>query len=225
MLINPYVFGGSFVPTDIAGCEVWLDASDADTLYDSTSGGNLVAPDGSVARWEDKSGNSYNLTQSGAKPIRKTAVQNSLDVLRFDGSSQYMFGTCVSLKHFIAVIKYDLATFASYSGGVTGANDATDTFIFVGSSGSTSMIAGSTIKHFNGVSSSAGPMQAFAVMSCSLSAGFCTTSLRVGKYPDSFANQFWDGDIAEVIGYDTVLSSTDRGTVEQYLADKWGISI
>ena len=76
-------------PTTIPGLQLWLDASDASTLYDATSGGSLVAADGGVARWEDKSGNARHATQgtSGSRPLRKTAVQGGRDVLRFDGSN------------------------------------------------------------------------------------------------------------------------------------------
>ena len=45
---------------------LWLDAADAATLYDATSGGNLVVSGGAVARWNDKSGNSRNATQASA---------------------------------------------------------------------------------------------------------------------------------------------------------------
>lgn len=74
---------------------LWLDASDASTLYDATTGGSLVAADGAVARIEDKSGNARHLTQGtlASRPLRKTAIQNSLDVLRFDGSNDWMEST------------------------------------------------------------------------------------------------------------------------------------
>jgi hypothetical protein len=73
----------------IAGLQLWLDAADPTTLYDATAGGSLVAADGGVARWEDKSGNGRHATQgtSGSRPLRKTSVQGSKDVLRFDGSN------------------------------------------------------------------------------------------------------------------------------------------
>lgn len=76
-----------FAPDVITGLQLWLDASDASTLYDATTGGSLVAADGGVARWEDKSGNDYHMTQAtaGSRPARKTAIQGGLDVLLFDG--------------------------------------------------------------------------------------------------------------------------------------------
>jgi len=84
-----------FVPTALSGLQLWLDASDASTLYGATSGGSLVAADGSVARWEDKSGNSRHFTQSTSanRPTRKTSQQNSKDTLLFDGSNDFLEGT------------------------------------------------------------------------------------------------------------------------------------
>jgi hypothetical protein len=81
-----------FAPSDITGLQLWLDASDASTLYDATTGGSLVAADGGVARWEDKSGNARHMTQgtAGSRPARKTSIQGGLDVLRFDGSNDFL---------------------------------------------------------------------------------------------------------------------------------------
>jgi hypothetical protein len=71
---------------------LWLDAADSSTLFDATTGGSLVAADGAIARWQDKSGNARHATQgtSGSRPIRKTSILNSKDVARFNGSSSVM---------------------------------------------------------------------------------------------------------------------------------------
>jgi hypothetical protein len=92
-----------WTPVDsIAGLQAWYDASDASTLFDATTGGSLVAADGAVARWQDKSGNNRHFTQatSNKRPLRKTAQQNGFDLLRFDGSNDNMTvsGSASSLK-------------------------------------------------------------------------------------------------------------------------------
>jgi hypothetical protein len=76
---------------------LWLDGADASTLYDATSGGSLVAADGAVARWEDKSGNLRHATQGtlGSRPLRKVAIENGLDSPQFNGTSHWM--ACDSL--------------------------------------------------------------------------------------------------------------------------------
>ncbi len=67
---------------------LWLDAADSSTLFDSVVGGNLVGSGGTVARWQDKSGNNRHVTQSTAAncPTRVVGSQNGKDVLNFDGS-------------------------------------------------------------------------------------------------------------------------------------------
>ena len=64
---------------------LWLDGADSSTLFDAVSGGSLVAPAGTVARWEDKSGNARHVVQSnsGLRPTRESSIQNGLSVLRF----------------------------------------------------------------------------------------------------------------------------------------------
>jgi hypothetical protein len=89
--VVPNEGGGGFSPLDLMP-SLWLDASDQSTLFDATSGGALVSADGTIARWQDKSGNGNHATQStsGNRPIRKVANQNGLDAVRFDGSGKEM---------------------------------------------------------------------------------------------------------------------------------------
>ena len=74
-------------PTDIAGCQLWLDASDSATLWTNTGGTNPVASAGDlVARWDDKSGNSYPVTQgdSGRQPAYEPNTLGGNSALYFD---------------------------------------------------------------------------------------------------------------------------------------------
>lgn len=90
-----------WTPAQLSTLAAWYDASDATQLFDATSGGSLVAADGTVARIEDKSGNAFHLTQAaaGARPTRKTAVRNGLDVLRGDGWDYLFRGTTNILRN------------------------------------------------------------------------------------------------------------------------------
>ena len=45
--------------------------------------------------------------------------------------------------------------------------------------------------------------------------------LQIGSTQDAAGNTWFDGDIAEIIIYDVALSDSDRGSVEQYLGEKW----
>jgi hypothetical protein len=64
---------------------MWLDASDPTTLYDATVGGNLVTNGGTVARWEDKSGNVRHATQgtSTRRPRLSTNQINNKNAILF----------------------------------------------------------------------------------------------------------------------------------------------
>lgn len=86
-LLRPTASG--FDPRRIAGLFQWFDASDRATLFDATSGGSAVADDGGVARWEDKSGNGYHLTQgtAGNRPTLRAAIRNGRSVLEYDGAN------------------------------------------------------------------------------------------------------------------------------------------
>src|SRR6185503_18751932 len=71
-----------FSPSDISGLKIWLKA-------DAGAGSSDGDP---VGTWTDQSGTSHDFTQatSGKKPLYKTNIQNSLPVVRFDGSDDEM---------------------------------------------------------------------------------------------------------------------------------------
>lgn len=93
-------------PKSISGLTLWLDASNSGSLYDATSGGSVVAPDGAVARWEDQSGNANHAVQSTAnnRPLLKTAVKNAKSVLRFDGTNDGLQVASLTLPTYITVL-------------------------------------------------------------------------------------------------------------------------
>ena len=111
-------------PNDIAGLQLWLDASDASTLFDATTGGSLVAADGAVARWEDKSGYGRHATQatSGSRPLRKTAIQGGKDALRFDGSNDFIsVASSTATFSFLHAANSTVFAVVKRTGGTSGA--------------------------------------------------------------------------------------------------------
>jgi hypothetical protein len=79
-----------FSPSDIPNLALWLDASDANSFFDATSGGSEVTSDAaSVARWEDKSGNARHFTQStaGERPALAVAAVNGRNALYSSGGT------------------------------------------------------------------------------------------------------------------------------------------
>ena len=114
----------SFEPTEISGLKLWLDA------------GDLTGADGSsVSAWLDKSGNEAHFSQATAlnQPTLQTNELNSKNIVRFDGTNDYLSSTNVLkndiLKNvggasLIAVVKYPnniLQNDAVFVSGGTGA--------------------------------------------------------------------------------------------------------
>lgn len=119
-----------FSPLGISGLQLWLDSSDGNTLYDSTSGGSIVSADGSaVKRWEDKSGNARHATEATNAPTLETAEKNGLNVLNF-ATSKYItssFSTITFTSQTIFfVFKFSTSglSFCRYfTQGAVGSND------------------------------------------------------------------------------------------------------
>jgi len=104
-------FGGAaaFSPKDISGLQLWLDATTG--LFDATSGGSAVTTNASsVARWEDQSGNARHATQStsGNRATLRTSVQNSKNIIRFDGTDDFYSGLSAALLNTTTSNKFSI---------------------------------------------------------------------------------------------------------------------
>jgi hypothetical protein len=76
-----FVGASGFSPVDISGLKLWVKADDLEGYLDGDP----------VGTWPDVSGVGNDLTSSStARPVFKTAIQNGLSILRFDGSNDVM---------------------------------------------------------------------------------------------------------------------------------------
>jgi len=80
---------GNFDPTDVSGLQLWLDGSDQATMFSDTGGTTQITNGGSVARWNDKSGNGRDVSQStlANRPTWNSNAQNGLGNITFGGTS------------------------------------------------------------------------------------------------------------------------------------------
>ena len=78
-----------FSPLSIANLKGWYDASDTGTITVSGT---------AVTQWNDKSGNSKNLTQGpGAnRPLSGVRTQNGKNAIEFDGSNDFLIASTAS---------------------------------------------------------------------------------------------------------------------------------
>jgi hypothetical protein len=215
----------SFAPTDIAGLQVWLKA-------DGIAG---KADGDPISQWDDLSGHGQNAVQvTGSKqPTYKTAIQNGLPVVRFDGVDDFMQATGVNVAQpdtIFAVAKTStLGTFVNVLDGQTTrqAISKWNTDVLAVHGGTTDVVTSqawnSTTFHLvsyipNGASSQVW----FDSASVTLGSNPGTANLNllnVGTY--NTLTSFWNGDIAEILIYDTGLSTGNRTAVEDYLRTKW----
>lgn len=229
-----------FAPTDIAGLALWLKA-DAGTFQ--SSGGSAATSDADpVGEWQDQSGNARHLTQAtgSVKPTLRLAVQNGLPVIRFDGTDDFLeipdFLTGFTAAEIFVVVKADAdpAADAGTSGlWLLGTGNThypwTNGTIF-DSFGSGAQQAtdnpATTLAQFNvyNVSSASG-----AWTNRLNGAEIFTTGTNTVSFPSgprlgiSAASAHWfDGDVGELVLYDSVLSAGNRSSVLAYLQARWG---
>lgn len=229
-------------PAGVAGCSLWLDASDAD--------GNGYAGDdttsGSLATWVDKSGNGVNFTQStaGSRPTIQSNIVNGKRVIRFDGSDDIMSNTVymgTTKSTIFAVAK------GNASGGhnrILHAGSSTDGIMFFGSylgnfaafygngswndtSANTRTISVTTDYRILSAVNDAGSTTTLAypyVNGLEQNAKTGTTTTYTGLLLGGYGGgQYWDGDIAEVIVYNRALTDAERKKVENYLGEKYNL--
>jgi hypothetical protein len=243
-------FAGAFAPTDITGCDLWLDASDNSTVLDATDA--EASDDEAVKTWQDKSGNANHAVQStvAKQPLRRAAEVNGLDSIDFIGD--YLVGT----SDLTPRQTDEKTVFIVASADAAGTNTFLTLYDIVGAtSGSTgSMTAEVAYRIFDGAwvsSTPASTTNASMITLTQASTGDLLAAVnmwldgssvtRTGGADRAFADRScvyvlgnpesdgtgvsYDGDLCEIIVYDTELSTADRESVETYLADKWGITI
>jgi len=235
-------------PVGLAGCLAWHDASDASTLYDATVGGSLVVADGTVARWEDKSGGARHLLQATAanRPLRKTVIQNGYDCLLFDGTNDVLTTSAnfpetgnAEFSAFIVSKKLTASSGYLYGWGqaftTLGAYGVYDdgtfrTYAFAGANSYFIEQIGTVSFHLHSFLKSAGAISTTSTARKdkvnTATSGHDANTPNIASQPLSvgrWANypDSYHGHVAELVVYDSKLSDTDRNTVEDYLFNKW----
>jgi hypothetical protein len=218
-----------FNPATIAGLKLWLKA---DTL--------ALADTAPVSTWSDQSGNGNDATQSGSgRPLLSTTsfAINGHQVVFFNlGSPNQTMNLTSSISGgtwtVLVVMKpfgsgYPMYSISSVSGGqgcplgpyIDGANNVNmgrqDIVISDGA------ITSGTAHVFT-ASSVAATSQSLYIDGVSQSGTAGSTSGTTTGF-DILGDRGSIGGIAELLVYDSVLGSTDRGNVETYLKTKYGL--
>jgi len=235
--------GTTFVPTSIASLVAW---------YDASKPANVTASGGAVSAWLDSSGKGNALAQSttSARPSFLTAGINGLGSLSF-ASSAYLTSTNTSLStalfnaSTVFFVTNQAASAQSSSVGSAGAVNASPTWDLRLSNSGTSqfyfnnagagLLAPADVPNgpaiWTAAGSSAGAIQELRKDGNNLSVSTGPGATVSGTYPfvvganlaSGVASYLYDGQIGEIVIYDSLLSSAQTASVEGYLACKWGL--
>ncbi len=216
-------------PDSIPGLALWLKA-------DAITG---VSDGQKISTWNDSSGNNRNFSQgtSSRQPTYETNELNGLPVIRFIGSSIQTMTNSTNFSAPVTVI-YMVRQTGGYNNRMLSGlsnnwllgywSSAKNKAYFVG--WVTSSTAGSpatdTSWHtYSAVipGSSASSAYGDGALLASNSGGVSgPNGLSLSGHQAS--SEFSNGEIAEVIVYNSALNTTNRETVEAYLAEKYGFS-
>lgn len=225
----------AFSPASITGLALWLDASDATTITETS---------GQVSTWQDKSGNDYHATQQTAnnRPTlydgnSNPALLNGRQALFFDGTNDTLrtptFARSQPLTAFFAcknflntpltgfvldggdgqrvafyLVNQTFRIYRIYAGSAESPNS--------GMQGSDTVIATAV---YNGNSSR---LRIRGVQQ--FSGNFGSNGIDDGVYIGSAdgTQAFFDGVIGEVLIYSGALATADIEATEAYLTARWG---
>lgn len=225
----------TFVPTQISGCALWLDAADASTV--SLSGSNITG-------LTDKSSNRF---------VLSNASNFTYNQVKFNGSYP-SFHTTGSFSSGHLGINSAFRLSQPFTAFVVGqATAASGQFPYILDSAPPSpssrvvlyywnnagyrvrLFAGGEIEFNTGASapfintyrvnttSSEILLNGTSVATGSIGSG-SLVGIIVGNANANDSTQIWGGHICEILLYNSLLSTTQRQQVESYLATKWGLS-
>lgn len=218
----------------------WYDADDASTITSSS---------GAISEWKDKSGNSRDASQStgSLQPSLVTNDLNGRNTISFDGDwlSHTYVPTATSFSIYVVCNVNFLAANYSYlyqtgSNDNTGSNlvtrffptggDTTNAFGYygtVGGTGTSFRYAGNVVMGMGwlmiGMTRTTGGT---FYLNGSSDGTFATDSrgTTTGTIGGTTSSTYYSGKIAEIVVFDSSISSTIRQQLEGYLAHKWGLN-
>jgi hypothetical protein len=231
-------FNRPFYPTDIGGCSLWLDGADQSSMTFSSGS--------SVSSWNDKSGNGYNFTNNGGSTNPTTDPTMGL---LFTTMRSFANSSVPIPSNYTLFLVGNLTSIPSSYGRMINMNTTTDGFgflgtfnnsfnfaTFTGSGGGTWYDTNANTPTYTVASSPNLSIMAMTISGTSLTPFFNGTILNSKTNSGStasttgmclngisFAGQGVNAHFAEVLLFNSPLSTSQRQQVEQYLAWKWGL--
>ena len=219
--------GAPFAPTDIAGLLLWLKA-DALALSDGAA----------VSSWTDSSGNGRHFTQATGtrQPLYKSGIIGGKPVVRFDGTDDLLTHAGVStgsnswtaffvLSHSqvapFGMILIELPSGAGLYLNSDGTMGRADFYTGASDIYGTNFVANTP--HLITCHVNAGSLQLYldGVIDGTPSGG--VGAVNYAAMGDDGVGSILKADLADILVYNSALSTTDRTNVETYLKTKYGL--
>ena len=229
-----------FDPRSVAGCQLWLDASDTSSLTGSSP----------VTAWRNKGLSGNNATYSGSPSISATAI-NGMQAMYFNGSSYFTGAISGANTTTITVFIVGslISPFVGFSGLLCFGNASQLDYDNVGSLPITMYNADFKIYGARNSSSQPTPISANVPflyvlqydgtyintwlngtqqtdpsINIASSGTFTYTNYSVACRAGTITGQYiWSGYFGEILVYQSALTTTQRQQIEGYLGWKWGL--
>jgi hypothetical protein len=203
--------------------------------------GDSYNDDDLISGWKNQIAGGGTATASGSdRPVYKTGIQNGNPITRWDGVDDIMdTGTVITADDFTAFFVVNTETGGMLLGQP---NDGSGRSFELKNGGNYVMRISSNGTSFttitSGASTNTGVWEVITFEKNGTSATIRVdgTSVASGTVPATINNltvqsligaradhgESFEGDIAEIILYDSSLSSGNRSSIESYLSTKWG---
>ena len=233
--------GSTFVPTQISGCQLWLDAADP------AGTGTPPSNNATVATWKDKSGKGRDSPANSTGATFNTNSQNGNGALSFTTGQYYITPSFVATANntpTIFLVCQQTSAAASGNSEVIYANIGTpqpwytldlygggstkllylNIYANVNTNGGIS-IANPTLISVVGTGAPTYTATMWGNGTSNVSfTGSSASPMSVSSPYNIGAISAFIGKIYEVLFYDTPLGDTARQQIEGYLAQKWGLT-
>ncbi len=240
--------GGAFSPLDIAGCVAWFDMQDAGSFTDNSGFVSVITNKASSVSWTEATNRpAYSATGLNSKPCMDFDGLND----RIISTEAAVFGAVTDAAAYTIFVvakldAVDVSTDVFFGIGNSGFNSRSTRYWGQSTAGLGSWTSRTENDASSGINvNSTATADATAHVFCWYSPG-TTVSLSIdqgsndpngtaqnpgtltptrsalGAMPDSVPDGFLDGQIGELILYNSELSGANRTTVADYLKTRWG---
>ena len=217
------------------GLTLWLDGSDASTILSSSAcTGAVAGSGGSVGCWKDKSSKGANFSQATSTTQPVSSTLNGLGAVNFTTNTQILNSTISTDTFqtvFIAVLPQTTPTGWDYLFDLSGSDNASirlssSNFANPNSSDWAYNAGATALDWSSGRQATEPTLGATTIISAqSASAWTHSVSLSTTVVGNSVSARGTIGYYGEVIAFSGTLTTTQRRTIEDYLARKWGVTM